>query len=219
MSLVISRSDVRRRPVFRSNLALLLVGLVLAGLGLLGAGVPAGAVEQTRCRCQFQTVASQARAADVIFSGAVTSVTRDPVANNPEVFNDTYTATVEAIYKGDLTTTETTFRTDRVFGQCSGVFASGTNVVVFAQDGEPMKVRGCAGTDAASDNLTRRIESIFGAGTSPIPPEPFDVTYSAPTDQPGAPGSMTRAAAPGLALVLVSLAGLVVVRRLARPRP
>lgn len=218
MTFVTHPNAAPRRELARRGLALLLMGTVLALMTLLGLGAPAKAVEEPRCTCQQASVASQARAANEIFAGVVSDVERDPVANNPNVFNDTYTVTVESIYKGDLSTVETTVRTDRVFGQCNGVFSAGTSVMVFAQTGEPLKVRGCAGTAEADDALVNRIESIFGAGTSPVPPTPFEVTYTAPQNQPGSPRSITRAAAPGLAVVLVSLASLVVVRRLGRPR-
>ncbi len=209
------------RPPSRARTLRVAAVLALVGSLLALVGGPAYAADpdpDPPCLCQPGAPAQNARAAEVIFSGTVTAVAKASAAQRGQGVGDTYESTVDTVYKGEVSTAETTFRTDRIFAQCGKGFRAGQTVMVFAERGDPLTVRGCGGTAVATTSLVDKIESIFGPGQAPVPPEPFEVTFTAPADQPGPPPSITRAAAPGLALALVALAGLVVVRRLGRRR-
>lgn len=197
-----------------------LAACALAG-GLLVLGVPAGpagAAATDELACPGVTLADAAENADAVFTGVVSSVRRDTGSPNDVLFvND---VDVELVFKGTLrvTTVSVVTRPSNRRGEGLGALEKGEEYVFFGRElptDEPAYVAGaCSGTGAASEETVTRIEEVLGKGESPVPPEPPTVEFE--TVGGAEPTSFTRAAAPGLALVLIGLLGLFVVRRLGR---
>jgi len=170
----------------------LLVTLLLALSSVVLTQMPAHA-----CSCvKNDTVQKQIKRADVVFAGRF---------NNGSFAADT-------LWKGDLVSKDV-----RVLSpgkSCGLDLKADRRYVVFAQTKQGSLVAdSCSGTARVNQSLEKQVTQVLGKGESlgPTGNEPTKPTYSAP--QVGAPASVTRLAAPGLAAVLIGLLGLVFVRR------
>lgn len=188
------------RPIRR-----LLAVLLLVGCGVVATGAPASACPQQPAL----TPAQQVERADAVFTGTVADRTRQ----GPGVH---YTVQVERTYKGDVGE-EAMVMTPHSPRACGlPDLAAGSDYVFFATDnGGDLTISSSGGTAPATDARVARVESLLGAGTSPTPPVPEEATF---TLVGGERTSRTRLAAPGAALVLVGLLGLVLVASLGRRR-
>jgi hypothetical protein len=202
-------------PIFWKVLAALLVAGAFALLGPAGSGAAAAP-----CTCLAPggttgMVQDHVREASAVFTGTVEEITPPSTADNAS--SRTSTVQVERVYKGEMITTATVdVVTTRTFGNCTSELRQGENYVFFVESNEGFTATGCGGTTVANAQLITQVENLLGEGRAPVPPEPPTATFSPVSTED--PASLTRVAAPGLALVLIGLLGLAVVRRLARPR-
>ncbi|GAA1950291.1 hypothetical protein GCM10009798_06980 [Nocardioides panacihumi] len=159
--------------------------------------------------CPRPAPAVAVQRATVVFTGVVTSAT-------PSGTSFVHNVKVDRVYKGQVTTAEVRVRTTG--GTCGlGRLTPDERYVVMAMpDGDSWLAGPRSGTAPASDALLARVQSLLGQGTAPTkaPTTPKQVTYQ----QVGAdhPRPFLRVAAPGFALILVGLLGLVVARRWGR---
>lgn len=189
---------------------------VLASLCAVGLGTAAAADSAPRCVCTGTTTQDYVRQADAVFIGVVTASTRTPEPDSKLGFTTTYDATVERVYKGAVTTETLSVYTQRSFNQCGGALAVDKRYVFFVLAGETFEAAGCGGTGRATMDLVTKVERLLGAGRTPVPETPVEAVFTPVDTDP--PPTLSRAAAPGLAMVIVGLLGLVVVRSLSRVR-
>lgn len=206
----------------------LLAGLLLAAACVLlgpaanGASVPLAAAAPCTCLAAgggpTGTVKEHVMEASAVFLGTVEAVT--PPSTNGTSTSRTSTVRVERVYKGEMITTATVdVVTTRTFANCTRELELGENYVFFVESDEGFTATGCGGTAVANAQLLTQVERQLGEGRAPVPPVPEPSEPPTATFEPvntDEPASLTRVAAPGLALVLVGLLGLAVVRRLSR---
>lgn len=180
----------------------------------IGAG-PATADEPT-VACPFISVADSSKAAMAVFSGQVTAVTKEEKpAGEPGAYY-LQDVTVTRVYQGEIDTEAVQVRTEKVPKACSlGELAVGTEYMFFAvSSGDPWIAESAGGTVPVDPEVLDKVQRVLGEGREPVPPAPESAEFT-PVEA-GEPTTLSRAAAPGLALILVGLLGLVVVRGLGR---
>jgi hypothetical protein len=181
------------------------VAMLLACLGLVLTTTAPAAAE---CTCRQGTLDRQVERADVIFIGTVDAV-------GAEGNTYTYDVTASRAYQGEP---ERTTQVVSVGGRKScglGELETGETYVFFATGtGAPYDADTCGGTAVSNPTRTGKIEDLLGEGTSVEPPPPPKAVLTTVEDSP--PAGLARSAAPGAAVALIGLLGLVVVRRLAR---
>jgi len=181
--------------------------LLLACLGLvLTTTAPASA----ECTCKQGTLEQQVERADAIFIGSV-----DEVGEEGTTF--TYDITASRAYEGDP---ERSTQVVSVGGRnacgLGALDVDPTVAYVFFATGTaaPYDADSCGGTTVSNPTKIGKIEAILGSGTAVEPPPPPEAVLTRVEES--APAGLARSAAPGAAVALIGLLGLVVVRRLAR---
>jgi hypothetical protein len=186
-----------------SVLRALLAGMLVVGGLVLAVQAPAAA-----CTCQPADAERQTSRADAVFIGTV-----DGVTQVDQQFEIAVTATRS--YKGtvDRSTTVTTARQTTACG--IGEPEQGADYLFIVRgDAPPYVANSCDGTGRLDPDRVAQVEGILGTGQAVEPPPPPTATLTRVEDSP--PASLARMAAPGGALVIIGLLGLVVVGRLGR---
>ncbi len=196
---------------------LLAACLLAASVVLVGgpSGAATTAPPASPDSCVKVNAADAAEVADAVFTGVVTSVHR--VGSGPGIAMFANTVQVELVYKGPIEVPAVPVTTHRNSRKRPGLgpLQEGERYLFFVRSGtEALSAGGCSGTAVAQADQVTRIEELLGEGQPPVPPEQPEATFEQVTDAD--PADFTRSAAPGLALVLIGLLGLVVVRRLGR---
>ncbi|WP_248579806.1 hypothetical protein [Nocardioides sp. InS609-2] len=183
-----------------------LVVMLLALSGVLLTQLPAHA-----CTCTQQTFADQIQAADVVFTGSVSTI------SPPSEGTVTYDVAADRIFKGGLGGSVVTIHSPAKTGACGlgELPADRPYVFLVARSGTAYTAESCGGTAPVSAKMNERVGRLLGQGepvASTTAPE--SATYT--KVEQAAPATLARLAAPGAALVIIGLLGLMVVRRLGR---
>ena len=170
----------------------LLVTLLLALSSVVLTQMPAHA-----CSCvKKDTIQKQVKRADVVFAGRLQG--------------NTFTA--DTLWKGDLVSNNVRVVTPS--NSCGLDLKADRRYVVLAQTKKGSLVAdACSGTARATDSLRKQVTRVLGKGESLGPTSGVDTKPTYESTDLGAPASMTRLAAPGVAAILVGLLGLLLVRR------
>ncbi len=190
------------------------VGRLLAALVLAGIGVVLGQLPAQACSCVTASTAAHARDANAVFTGTVTQVRAEQKADGQRGATMTYDVRVDRVYKGAISSSTVQVTSDRSGSSCGlGQLPTDRRYAFFTKSsGSELSATSCGGTARASARLVGEIESILGSGHDPVPSEPEKAVFTQVGE--GTPTSVTRLAAPGAALILVGLLGLLVVRRI-----
>lgn len=192
----------------------------LAVTALLGSALTLGGGSATADvptdKCPFISVADSSKAAMAVFSGEVTAVTKEdkPAGDRGSYFLQD--VTVDLVYQGEVESESVQVRSEKTPKECSlGELEVGTTYMFFvASSGDPWIAQSTGGTRVADAEVVAKVTELLGEGSSPIPPAPESAEFTPVNNEP--PTTLSRAAAPGLAMVLIGLLGLVVVRGLGR---
>jgi hypothetical protein len=200
----------------------LLTTVLVAALGVLvvlGAGAPADAAQPrnlaTECR---PAIEDSSRAATAVFSGMVSEEpVRQPRPDGLSGAIYLQTVTVALVYRGNISTETVQVQTDRARGTPCNLGALEVNrdyMFFVSGTGEPWVAASTSGTRIQNDKVLTEVTELLGEGDPPIEPTPETAVFTAVDTSE--PQSFSRSAAPGAALVLVGLLGLVVVRGVSR---
>jgi hypothetical protein len=212
----------------------LVAGLLAGGLALSGAvATPSSAVPRP----------SITDDPDDVFTATIERIERDPSpSGRPARY--TYTVQVQEVYgDSDVSSVRVRVQTSAAYGECATRPDSRGSVLYVWQlirQGTALVADGCRDVLRSTDLRTAELRATYGEPRAPTeaapaePPVEFpEVTYSCPeggeevADVTGAEGTceevaeprpFDRAAAPGLALVIVGVLGWIVVLRLGRSR-
>ena len=184
----------------------LLVVLLLALSGVVLTQMPAHA-----CTCVKNDTPAHVKNATTVLLGKVTSSARDGKTL-------TYGVQVERVYKGTAATS-VTLQSPSTKSSCAldNLVADRRYVVFGTQQGDVVEVNSCGGTAPPTDRLLTSVTGVLGTGTSPEPsPDapPTQATFTRVDDSN--PTKFPRLAAPGAALVIIGLLGLLFLRRVGR---
>lgn len=207
---------------------------LLVAVFLVGCFVTVGAAPAQACTCAQAADSSgslmeRIKDADAVFTGTVASSTRSEVAGtvggtvggtgSDAVITITNEVVLDRVYKGRIDDVDqTVLTTQRTQATCGlgQLQVDSRYVFIVAADGAvegAWSDDGCSGTRAATAALIAEVQDVLGKGrpaTPPAAPEPAVLTEV----DTAAPTSVSRAAAPGVALVLVGFLGLILVGRL-----
>jgi hypothetical protein len=189
--------------------------VVLLVLGL-SAVVVAQAPAQAACTCRRPPLPQQVNDADAVFSGTVTMASGPTASGKRQIMS--YDVKVARVYKGDITSPRVTVKSDADASKCglTGITAE-TRYLFFVRAHEAnLLANRCGGTRPAKSTRTQKVVALLGPGITPIPPTPEKAAFSRVADADPLP--LTRIAAPGAAMLLLGLLGLMILGALGRSR-
>ena len=191
-------------------------------LVLLVAGVATVVVTQGpshgACECkQKLSLEQKVNQASDVFSGTVTMAS-GPTTNG-KTQKMSYDVKVDRVYKGDQSNSpRVTVKAYVTADECalSNLVADNRYLFFVQANGANLLATRCGGTQPARSAETQKLIALLGAGETPQPPSPEKATFTPVADADPIP--LTRMAAPGAALLLVGLLGLMVFGALGRSK-
>jgi len=195
--------------VIRPGRALAIVVTTVALLGVPLATAPAHAAPAPGC--PRTTLDQDIARAHVVFRGEVKNVRA--ARGDGKHRTRTYRVVSDRVYQSSLVT-DVVVVTAEVGRACPPpTLAQGKRYVFFVTE-EGSRLVSTSATAKATKKLTAQVVAKLGSGVHPQPAPPPAAEFTLVAD--ASPPSLSRLLAPGAALVIVSLLGLLVVGRLAR---
>jgi hypothetical protein len=179
-----------------------------AAVALVGSPAPAHAAP---AKCHQPSLSKQIKQADVVFRGVVDKARRVKGKGDQRIRN--YKVSADRVYRSSLVT-DSVVVTAAVGAPCPPpTLRQGKRYIFFVTE-EGSRLMATPATAPATTRLTRHVVAKLGNGEQPhqAPPAVAELTPVADA----APPSLTRLLAPGAALLIVSVLGLLVVGRLGR---
>jgi len=187
------------------------LGGVVAAALLAGTLVTASPSSAAAAPCPPTTLAHDIKTADVVFRGVVTNVR--PVRGTGDQRTRNYRVQADRVYKGSLVTDSVTL-TARVGTRCAAsLLAQDKRYLIFATE-EGSQLMATGATARATRARTDKVVARLGDGAAPRPTPPATAEFTEVAD--ASPAALSRLLAPGAALVIVSLLGLLVLGRVGR---
>jgi hypothetical protein len=192
----------------RRALAAAVTAVALLGLPLTA---PAAQGAPAAPDCPTTTLDQDIRRADVVFRGEVKKVRSARTTGAQRT--RTYKVLSDRVYKSSLVQPLVVV-TARVGTRCAlPTLTEGTRYIFFVTErGSELMAK--PGTAEATPRLTRQVVQRLGTGAQPEPPPPASAEFT--TVANADPPALSRLLAPGAALLIISLLGLLVVGRLGR---
>jgi hypothetical protein len=181
--------------------------LVLPAATLLSASPSSAA----RVRCPATTLKQDVKKADVVFRGVVAKV--KPVRGKGDQRTRNYRVHADRVYQGSLVTDNVTV-TAPVGTRCAVATLTKDKRYLFFVNEEGSRLMVTPATARATKSLTQRVVARLGDGAVPQPAPPVTAEFTKVAD--ASPTTLSRLLAPGAALVIVSLLGLLVLGRVGR---
>jgi hypothetical protein len=189
--------------------------LVLLVVGLTTV-VVADAPAHAACSCERPPLAQQVNEADGVFSGTVTMASGPTTSGKRQIMS--YDVKVDRVYKGDISSPSVTVKSNADPTKCGlSIMTAGARYLFFVRANEAnLLADKCSGTGPAKNTKTQKVIALLGPGTTPIPPTPEEAKFTEVADAEPLP--LTRLAAPGAAMVVLGLLGLMIFGALGRSR-
>jgi len=185
-------------------------GAVTAAL-LAGTLVTASPSSAAAAPCPPTTLAQDIKKADVVFRGVVSSVR--PVRGAGDQRTRSYRVQADRVYKGSLVTDSVTV-TARVGTRCAASLLAQDKRYLFFVTEQGSRLMATGATARATRARTVKVVARLGDGVAPRPTPPATAEFTEVAD--ASPAALSRLLAPGAALVIVSLLGLLVLGRVGR---
>jgi hypothetical protein len=180
---------------------------------LLGAvlSLPSSAVGAAAA-CPRTSIDHDIARAHVVFRGVVTK--SRPARGSGGQRTRSYKVSADRVYKSSLVTRSVLVTADAGTHACTlPKLSKGTRYLFFVNE-RGTRLMASTATAKATKHLTHQVEKRLGKGTKPesTPPATAELTKVAHANPP----SLSRLLAPGAAVLILSLLGLLVVNRLGR---
>jgi hypothetical protein len=188
------------------------ISAALVGGALLAASPPAQA--RALAPCPKQSLNKQIKGADVVFRGVVDKVR--PVHGKGDLRMRTYKVKADRVYQGSLVT-DAVVVTAKVGSACPPPTLAQSKRYIFFVTEEGSRLVSTSATAKATKKLTDQVVAKLGNGAQPQPPPPATARFTLVAD--ASPPGLSRLLAPGAALLILSLLGLLVVATIGRRTP